>query len=84
LKEELASFSSFCFEKLGEFPLVEGSFKNLIQIDLPDEISSLDNQIFMCSNPIFVVDFDRSWNFIRFCCKKQARIESKIKLWKTQ
>jgi len=29
-------------------------------------------------------DFHRSWNFIRFCCKKQARIESKIKLWKTQ
>ena len=39
MQEELASF--FGFEKLGEFPLVEGSFKNLIEIYLPDEISSL-------------------------------------------
>jgi len=40
LKEELASFSFFGFEKLGEFPLVEGSFRNLIEVDLPHEISS--------------------------------------------
>jgi len=42
LKEELASFSSFGFEKLGEFPLVEGSFRNLMQIDFPRGISSFD------------------------------------------
>jgi len=40
LKEELASFSSVGFEKLGEFPLVEGSFRNLVEVRLPDEISS--------------------------------------------
>jgi len=44
LKEELASFSFFGFEKLGEFPLVEGSFKNLIYIGLSREISSLDDK----------------------------------------
>jgi len=47
LKEELASFSSFGIEKIGEFPLVEGSFKNLIEVRLPLEISSLDNKIFI-------------------------------------
>jgi len=47
LKEELVLFSSFGFEKLGEFPLVEGSFINLIKIDLLDELSSLDDKIFM-------------------------------------
>jgi len=41
LKEELAFIFIFWFEKLGEFPLVEGSFRNLIQIYLPDAISSL-------------------------------------------
>jgi len=35
------------FEKLGEFPLVEGSFKNLMDIDLPDGISSLDDKNLM-------------------------------------
>jgi len=34
------------FEKLGEFPLVEGSFKNLIKIGLPHGISSLDDKNF--------------------------------------
>jgi len=29
-----------CFEKLGEFPLVEGSFTNLIEVDLPHGLSS--------------------------------------------
>jgi len=29
VKEELASFSSFGFQNLGEFPLVEGCFRNL-------------------------------------------------------
>jgi len=67
LKDELASFSSFGFEKLGEFPLVEGSFRNLLEIYLPDGISSLDDEMFMSSNLFFVVVFDRSWNFIRFC-----------------
>jgi len=81
----LASFSSFGFEKLGEFPLVEGSFRNLLEVDLPLEISSLDDEIFIPSYlTYFIVVFDRSWNFIRFCCKKQRRIERKIKLWKTQ
>jgi len=37
----------FGFEKLGEFPLVEGSFKNLIEVDLPQGISSLDSKILM-------------------------------------
>jgi len=43
----LISFSSFRFGKIGEFPLVEGSFKNLIQIDLTDGISSFDDEIFI-------------------------------------
>jgi len=45
LKEELASFSSFVFEKLGEFPLVEGSFRNLIELSLPHGVSSLEDKI---------------------------------------
>ena len=85
LKEELASFSFFGFWKLGEFPLVDESFRNLIEVYFPDEISSLDDKNFHFSELIlFVVVFDRSWNFIRFCWKKQARIETKVKLWKTQ
>jgi len=47
LKEELVSFSSFGFEQLGEFPLVEGSFRNLIDIDLPLGISSFNDKFFM-------------------------------------
>ena len=30
--------------KLGEFPLVEGSFRNLIEVRLPNGISSLDDE----------------------------------------
>jgi len=40
IERRIASFSSFLFEKLGEFPLVEGSFRNLIEIVLPNGISS--------------------------------------------
>ena len=47
MKEELVSFSSFGYEKLGEFPLVEGSFRNLIKFDLPHGISSVEDKIFM-------------------------------------
>jgi len=42
LKEEFHSFLSFGFEKLGEFPLVEGSFKNLIEANLSHGISSFE------------------------------------------
>ena len=66
LKEELTSFSSFDFEKLGEFPLVEGSFRNLIEIGLPHRISSLDDKNLHVLEFIFVV-FYRSWNFMGFC-----------------
>jgi len=40
LKEELTSFSCFGFDKLGEFPLIEGSFKNLTNIEFTDGLSS--------------------------------------------
>jgi len=45
--KEVVSFSSFGFEKLGEFPLVDGSFQNLIEVDLPLELSSLDDKVFI-------------------------------------
>ena len=44
MKEKLASFSSFGFDKLGEFPVVEGSFKNLIEVKLPLGIFSFDDE----------------------------------------
>ena len=56
MKEELVSFSSFGFEILGEFPLVEGSFKNLIEVELPHEISSLDDEI-SCLRILFLLLF---------------------------
>jgi len=34
----------FLFEKLGEVPLVEGSFRSLIEVGLPPGISSLDDE----------------------------------------
>jgi len=45
--ERRIGFHFHILEKLGEFPLVEGSFRNLIEIYLPDEISSLDDEIFI-------------------------------------
>jgi len=36
----MISFSSFGLEIIGEFPLVEGSFRNLIEVNLPHGISS--------------------------------------------
>jgi len=36
----------FGFEYLGEFPLVEGSFQNLSEVDLSHGISSFENEIF--------------------------------------
>jgi len=58
----------FPFEKLGEFPLVEGSFRNLIEANLSHGISSLDDKNFhVLEFILFVVVLDRSWNFKRFC-----------------
>jgi len=60
----------------------------LVKISLPDGTPSLDDE-----NLEFILIFyvllgrsftTRSWNFMGFCYKKQARIERKIKLWKTQ
>ena len=65
MKEELVSFSSFGFDKLGEFPLVEGSFRNLIQIDFPDGLSSLDdkNLHVLESILLFLIDRDEVMEF---------------------
>ena len=57
----------FLFEKLGEVPLVEGSFRSLIEVGLPPGISSLDDENLHVLKSISFVVFDRSWNFIRFC-----------------
>jgi len=67
MKEELKSFSSFVLKNLGEFPLVEGSFRNLINVKLPHGISSFDDKSSCLRIYFFVVVFYRSWNFIRFC-----------------
>jgi len=40
IERRIDSFSSFGLKKLGEFPLVEGCFQILIQISLPNRISS--------------------------------------------
>jgi len=55
LKEELVSFSSFGYEKLGEFPLVEGSFRNLIGIDLPYRVSSFNDEILFLRTYLFLL-----------------------------
>ena len=68
MKEDLASFSSFGFEKLGEFPLVEGSFRNLIHINLPLGISSLDDEILLVLESIiccFWLDFQEANQFAK-------------------
>ena len=54
----------------------------MIEVDLPHGMSSLDDNICHLFNLLLFLI--RSKNFKRICCKKQARIETKIKLWKTQ
>jgi len=67
LKEELVSFVSFGFEKLGEFPLVEGSFRNLIEIYLPEGLSSFDYKnlhvLFVFIVVLFLIDCGIVSNF---------------------
>jgi len=45
-------------EKIGEFPLVEGSFRNLIEVKLPLGISSLDDENFDLIFQNYLLFFD--------------------------
>jgi len=73
----LISFS--LFEKLGEFPLVEGSFQNLRFCLLSTKISSFDNKFHFCDDVVsFFYMLDRE-EMISFSSRNQSRIENEKK-----
>jgi len=65
LQRRIGFIFIFWFLILGEFPLVEGSFRNLIQIDFPDGLSSLDdkNLHVLESILLFLIDRDEVMEF---------------------